>query len=430
MRVNSCIPLLLVMLMAVLPSQRAMSQSESNDANQSSTASELQSPGWPYCGRVKEFPAEKWSAPVATTAWDSNLLNQLTAKFHSLDSAAMMVIHQGRPILALGKNDERYDMASLRKSVASALIGTQIVRPELSLDTTIGETRLDESELPLSATEKTVTLAQLMGSRSGIYRSAHYEMGSWKRAKRAVADYALETHGKPQLPPGSYWLYNNWDFNLAVALMEARLGEKAGPLFANTIAAPTQMQDFRAQDVTYVGNDSYAERRMGNVSDIPAYMFTMSTRDLARLGLLYLNCGQWQDHQIVPRDWVLRSTRGQDIADGAPSENSFHHQFGDYGLMWWVDRPGNRTWTGLKTREPVYFGQGYRGHYLWVAPYLDLVVVHQVATTGGVGTWGQLKRRVFGSDEISDDDFIDMLDMILRAHPDRATAFEPVQASQ
>ncbi|MCZ6618629.1 MAG: hypothetical protein O7E57_10900 [Gammaproteobacteria bacterium] len=89
------------------------------------------------------------------------------------------------------------------------------------------------------------------------------------------------------------------------------------------------------------------------------------------------------------------------------------------GAMWWVDKPGSRTWPEINTREPVYFGQGANGHFLWIAPYLDLVVVHQVGTPGGIGSFDQARRRMFGQPSVSDNEFEEFLTRVLDAHPDQ-----------
>lgn len=74
-------------------------------------------------------------------------------------------------------------------------------------------------------------------------------------------------------------------------------------------------------------------------------------RDMARFGYLYLNEGQWDDRQIISRQWVSASTRA--------------HTPG-YGYQWWV-----RTVAGT----PVYAAVGRGGHHIFCVPAQDLVVV-------------------------------------------------------
>ena len=367
---------------------------------------------WPNCGAVDGFPGEFWTLGDAEAlGWDASALDEAVEYLDTLESSGVMVVHRGSLIAQWGAVGKPHTMASLRKSVLSGLIGTYIDTGEMDVERTLADFGVDDSEPSLTAAEKQATFLHLINARSGIYHSAHYETGGWKRAKVRMAE-----NGGAH--PGDTWLYNNWDFNTAASILEREVGETLGEGFARRIAGPTGMQDFTSEHVTYVGNESYAERSMGNLSDFPAYMFEMSVRDLARYGLMFMNCGRWGKAQVIPEAWVLQSIRGRPIVDGAPNVE-FFQRFGDYGYMWWVDKPGSRTWPEIDTREPVYFGQGANGHFLWIAPYLDLVVVHQVATPGGLGSFDQARRRMFGQPNVTDDEFKEFLVKILAAHPDQ-----------
>ena len=47
---------------------------------------------------------------------------------------------------------------------------------------------------------------------------------------------------------------------------------------------------------------------------------TMTPRDMARLGLLYLNMGRWNGARIISESWVRQSVK---------------RTFSRYGYMWW-----------------------------------------------------------------------------------------------
>lgn len=374
---------------------------------------------WPACGTVDSFPVTQWST-ADPKGWQS--LDKVEALFKELDSKAMMVIHKGQPVLTLGPVEKPYMLASLRKSVLNALYGAYDADRPINMKTNLEALAIDDRP-PLSTDEKLATLEDLMGARSGIFHSAHYEQGGWREEKDNARQWALKMFGQANAPHGRVWLYNNWDFNVLGPIYEQISQEKMGDSFLKRLAQPLSMEDFSADDVSYVGNESYAERRQGNYSDHPAYMFHMSTRDLARLGVLFLNCGQWQDKQLIDREWIFRSVQGIPVSQGAPEGKTIHRFYGQYGWLWWVDKPGQRrSFWKLRTSQPVYFGQGARGHYLWIAPYLDLVVVHQVATPGGLSTWDQLRRRFLGSPKITDQQFQEILRLIIKAHPEGATA--------
>jgi len=362
---------------------------------------------WPTCGTVDHFPEDQWvQGDAHALGWDSDALADAFRYLDSLESSGAMVVHRGILIGSWGDPASPHIIASLRKSLLSGLIGAARQDGRIKLTSTLAELGIDDNDPPLTDIQKTATLKDLISTRSGIYHSAHYETGGWKRIKSQLAGSA----------PGEIWLYNNWDFNVAASILEQLTGEALGESFARRIAKQVGMQDFQPDSVSYVGNESYAEQMMGNVSDFPAYMFEISPRDLARFGVLYLNCGRWKGQEVIPASWVLESTTGRPISDGAPDVD-FYKGYGSYGYMWWVDTPEQRTWPEIRTREPVYFGQGANGHYLWVAPYLDLVVVHQVATPGGISTFDQLRRRIFGQPGVSDNAFKHFLALVLAAHP-------------
>ena len=83
----------------------------------------------------------------------------------------------------------------------------------------------------------------------------------------------------------------------------------------------------------------------------------MRPRDMAKIGYLFLNEGQWDGQQIVSKHWVLEATQHRidgNICDG-------------YGYQWWTDNDG------------YYLAIGYMGQFIFVIPEHDIVIVF----TGG-----------------------------------------------
>jgi CubicO group peptidase (beta-lactamase class C family) len=106
----------------------------------------------------------------------------------------------------------------------------------------------------------------------------------------------------------------------------------------------------------------------------------MSTRDLARFGQLYLQEGRWGDAQVVPAEWVRRST--------LPS-TGFGQGFG-YGAMWWTFDEGafaERFPGRFPHLEPygLYYGDGTGGQTVAIVPEAELVFVHRGDTDNGEG---------------------------------------------
>ena len=80
------------------------------------------------------------------------------------------------------------------------------------------------------------------------------------------------------------------------------------------------------------------------------------TRDMAKLGFLYLNNGTWNGTQILPSDYISNSIEPIEIP------NALGSPFG-YGWHWWT-----RADLG------IYFAYGRHGQKIMVAPEHDLVV--------------------------------------------------------
>lgn len=378
---------------------------------------------WPACGRVSAFPGEHWrEVDAGRRGWDEAQLARARALFDGQQSAALMVVHRGRLIASWGDVEVRYTAQSVRKALIAGLVGQLVSDGELSLDATLADMNIDDVSPALTQEERQATLRDLLMSRSGIFHSALYEVGGWKRDRTRLGE-AERAAGRDLYPHGAFWIYNNWDFNAVGTIVEQAAGEELGPLFARRIAAPIRMEDFRPEHVEYTTSDHPAEQRFQNVSQHRAYVFDISTRDLARYGLLYMNCGRWGRTQVIPREWVRESIVGRDTRDGRSAEQQ-NTGFGDYGYLWQIDRPGSRRLAALPTREPFYIASGNRGHMMIVSPALDLVIVHQVATVGGVSAEAQMRRATEGSPEVSEDQVGALFAAIIRAHPQAATALE------
>lgn len=375
--------------------------------------------GWPACGKVSTFPTANWDAPATLRSnWNDSVLVEANGVFANSGAAAMVVLHRGELVASWGSVATPYTAQSVRKGLVSSLAGLLIEDGKLSLDKTLEEFGIDDDPV-LSENERQATFEHLLMSRSGIMHSALYEVGGWKRLRAKLAERKLDKGG---FRPGEYWVYNNWDFNAIGTVLEQAGETSLGEQFAARIAGTIGMQDFRSEHVEYTTRDHLAEQHFNNQSDHRAYVFNISTRDLARYGLLYLNCGSWDGQQVVPRHWVLASLNGIDTRLGR-SDDQRRTGFGDYGYLWQIDRPGSRRYPGLLTREPIYFATGNRGHLLMVAPYLDLVVAVQPATEGGVAPEAQRRRAIEGSPEIEFGDMTSLLSAIIHAHPQASEAF-------
>jgi CubicO group peptidase (beta-lactamase class C family) len=86
----------------------------------------------------------------------------------------------------------------------------------------------------------------------------------------------------------------------------------------------------------------------------------LESRDLLRLGQLYLNGGSWKGAQIVSKKWVQESTR--------PHAHVADQKDTDYGYLWWLKPFGTR-------HLPSFSMLGNGGNKVSVFPSTDMTVV-------------------------------------------------------
>jgi len=298
------------------------------------------------------FPGDEWTWAGSPEAlgWSSEKLATARDYADTIGTAAVMIIDDGIVVDGWGDVTRNYHCHSMRKSLLSALYGIYVAEGTIDVSKTLAELEIDE-ETPLTETEKQATVSDLLKARSGVYLPAAGEASSMLAARPERGSHA----------PGAFWYYNNWDFNALGTIFEQETGEESiYEAFRVQIAEPIGMQDYHPERLAY----SYVDYSMH-----PYYGFDVSTRDLARFGLLYLREGRWNDRQVLPQEWVREST--------APSSAIGTDR--GYGYMWWTGTAGG-LFPHVNVAGDSYYAAGYRGHRVVVLPYRDLVVVHRVDT--------------------------------------------------
>ncbi len=283
------------------------------------------------------YPGTAWeSVSPEKAGFEPAGLEALKSHKALASSIGGMVLYDGKIVFQWGDITRKGRLHSVRKSFMSALYGIYREDGKLNLDRTLAQLGIDDTN-GLTDTEKQATVRQLLQARSGVYHGAAYETAGMKKLRPQRGSHA----------PGTFWYYNNWDFNALGAIFEQQTGVSVPKAFYERIALPTGMQDFRPErDFEY---------RYDSDSRYPAYLFAMTARDMARFGLLFLREGRWEDKQLVPSAWVRESTQAYSTARG----------YADYGYLWWIAK--NREW---------YQAQGNGGQFIIVAPKYKLVVVN------------------------------------------------------
>jgi CubicO group peptidase (beta-lactamase class C family) len=172
----------------------------------------------------------------------------------------------------------------------------------------------------------------------------NFRLENWLTAANRV-DYVLER--RQIYSPGEIWNYNTGAAQLLAAIL---------------------------QKVSGIPADEYAQRRLFGKIGIKSARWTkdnqgvtnggfglsMTARDAARFGQLYLNKGIWNEKIIIPKEWIDVSTT--EYAKGfLPSSG--------YGLHWWV------SYVTADRRYEMFYAMGFGGQYIFVIPEFNMTAV-------------------------------------------------------
>jgi CubicO group peptidase (beta-lactamase class C family) len=329
------------------------------------------------------WPGATWDSirDPRTVGWTRAGLDSARAVLSTKETTGFVAIVGGRKLMTYGNIDTVTYIASARKSVLSMLFGKYVRNGTVDLNESLADLGIDDLG-GLTDQEKQATVKDLITARSGVFHPASNPGGD------PAPPRGSQKHG-------TYFLYNNWDFNALGAAFEIMTKRDIYDALESDLARPIGMQDFdRAEQGKY--GDTTQSRFL-------AYHMFFSTRDMARLGYLMLRQGNWNGRQLVPADWVVESTRVfTPVTElNPPEERSGPY---GYGYLWWV-------WDGSQATgafEGAYDARGAYGQYIIVMPKLDLVIAHKTrpdlldAQGNPRGVW--------------DSDLVQILNAIVRTH--------------
>lgn len=283
------------------------------------------------------------------------------------DTTAFLVMHDGELVLERylkGHSESSAENSfSVAKSITSALVGLAIRDDYLKLEAPITE-YLPEL-LARDPRFRDVTIESLLNMRSGI---------------RYVDGIKFPIFNSDD--PLSYYYPNLETILLERTLVEAPPGKfqynKYNPQFiglALSRSADITVSGYLSQALWSPMGASYAAGWNTDDHGLERMEsgFFARARDLARFGLMYLNDGQVDGHQVIPKEWVQIST---DTPKHIVLENYDGRTWG-YRLGWWiVPRPEGPS---------DYCGIGHFGQFIYVSPQYNAVFVRNGPGRGG---WG------------------------------------------
>ena len=267
---------------------------------------------------------------------------------------ALLVMKDGRIVAEIYRNNTRDDTRfigwSMTKSITSILVGCALQEGRIkSLDDPI--TRY-LPELAGGGYDG-ATIRQILQMRSGVDYEERYDFGNPGVAARNH-EYALVQNVvrfadaartiKRIHKPGELWQYKTLDTGVLGWLLERVSG-------GSTIAAYMSQ---RLWEPLGAEADGYfiMDGLPGVGREFNGAGFNATLRDFARIGLMMLNEGKANGHQIVSPEWVRESTR----PTGGPGPG--------YGYQWW-------TVAGSR----AYQARGLQGQFIYVDPESRTVIV-------------------------------------------------------
>lgn len=278
-------------------------------------------------------------------------------------TTGLVVAVDGKIIYTYGDIRQVSYIASCRKSVLSMLYGKYVANGTINLDETVGQLGIDDLQ-GLLPQEKEATVYDLITARSGVYHPASNPGGipEGKKYERGAT------------PHGTRFVYNNWDFNVAGTVFTQKTGLDIFDALERDLAKPLGMEDFNRARHKLTGN--------AKMSKHLAYHMHFSTRDMARLGQLMLQKGRWNGEQLIPEEWVTRST-----SVVSPLKGDIHC---GYGILWWLlaDKQYPEQFKGAYSAEGMY------GQFITVFPAMNMVVAHKSAGNAKKKTTGSQYRHI------------------------------------
>ncbi|HET9399612.1 MAG TPA: serine hydrolase [Candidatus Acidoferrales bacterium] len=292
----------------------------------------------------------------AEAGWSIEELQAAKSYAVAIGTQSWLLVENGKIVDSFGPIDTVNSLHSARKSFMSAMYGQAIAEGKIDVQKTLADLGVDDNDPKLTADEKQATIRDLLMARSGVYHIAQGEAASMAAARPKRFSHAH----------GTFWYYNNWDFNVLGTLFNQLTKTSLFDWLSERIAIPLQMEDFK------LANQQYFD---GPESIHKYYNMEFSARDMARFGHLFLSGGCWHGNEIVPSAWVKESTTpySDTVGDFQPLG------LGYYGYMWWVGDK-NRFLPNTSLPNGSFAALGSGPQVILVIPSKGLVIVHRTGT--------------------------------------------------
>ncbi len=309
------------------------------------------------------WPTKEWrTTGPASVSMHSEKLGSLEhaikSKYRSING--IVVVRKGYIVFEKYFNgyspDDTHHVASVTKSITSALIGIAVDAGYIrGIDQKVLEFFPEYVQGAGDFRKRAVTLKHLLTMTAPFpWKTGTAEPLDRMRRQRDWVKYALNQLGRNgQL---GRFQYSTAGAHLLSAIITQTTGKCAREFGNERLFQPLGMRKIPDHDIkSFLLDDVFGKNVTGwtkdpNGNSTGGWGLTITPRDMARFGFLYLNHGIWDNKQIISKNWVNDSM--------VPNPNG-------YGYLWWL--------SGMDSTF-AFSASGSGGSHIYCIPGKDLVV--------------------------------------------------------
>ena len=251
---------------------------------------------------------------------------------------------------------------SMAKSFTSFLVGVAIAEGHIG---SVDDKVVDYiPELKRREGWEEVTVEHLLQMTSGAKHTENY-FNPFAGVAKSYYGRRLDRQAKKvklEAEPGTKFSYKSINTQLLGEIVTRATERNLTDLLQEKLWTPTGAQ-YKA---------SWSCDRKGGKGREKAFSSLNATAvDFAKLGRLYLNGGNWNGQQLIPKSWVEKSIAYESAGQG---DVDF------YQYQWWIGKEGSFT------------AEGHLGQYVYVHPAKDLIIVRLGKNYGKVSWYNIFKQ--------------------------------------
>ena len=337
------------------------------------------------------FPGVNWQeASPESVGIDSiklkNALNYLGNQLAKTGGISELVIVRKGYIIARGYDiDRKHDIWSVTKSFTSTALGLLIDDGKCTLDTVA-----KDYEPLLEEHYSGVTLRHFATMTAGYDAAGFSESHSHGNGTGDWGPNPYEA-ALPLYSPGTKFCYHD-----EAMFMFGRI---------LTVIAEQSLHDLLKERITKpIGMGNWDWPQNGEVNSIGINQgctgISISAKQLARWGFLFLNRGNWNGKQLISAAWIDQATRNQvPTSLGLVADRSRKIEGrGVYGYNWWLNGfgpDGKRKLPDVPIN--LYWASGFNNNVCFVIPDWNMVIV-RLGTSGrpknSTKIWNNFLKRI------------------------------------